>query len=91
MSGAAAYDNQLELEKYCINDTLILALECMSSVHLLLEKGGINPFSCCMTQANLSTTLFRMHDLREYHDIKLVNGTRVDGVKVGGKLYTEST
>ena len=52
-------------------------------MHLLLEKGGINPFSCCMTQTSLCMALFHMHDLREYHDIKLANGTRVDGVKVG--------
>ena len=86
-----AYDNQLELEKYCINDTLILALGCMLYVHLLLEKGGINQFSCCTTRASLCMALFHMHDLHEYHDIKLVDRTRVDGIKVGGRFHTENT
>ena len=48
MSGAR-YGNHLELEKYCVNDTLILALAlgCMSYVHLLLllEKGVSTPLA----------------------------------------------
>ena len=35
--------------------------------------------------------IYRMHDLHEYHDIKLVDGTHVDGVKVGCKFYTKNT